>query len=219
MKKLLVAFIIICFGNDVFAQGKIKFSPELKFGFSARNASIELMSYQYIRNPPISRNKYNQIKLTRNKNLIVELQQSFWKPNLTAQLSGALRYGHVYYDSNQVEVKSMKYDLFLDVIYLFKKKKNMNKPDRIYLFAGAGFGQMNYNTKFKYKHTEYDFNNNPIERERTGSFMFLAPRVTIGALYKKLQGSFVVHGTPDDTYEPNPTIWMEFKLTYSLMKL
>ena len=76
---------------------------------------------------------------------------------------------------------------------------------------------MNLGTSFRYDRFEgYDNNNNPIIlKNAKGAFSFLAPKLIIGLQKDRLNGLVIINGTPDREKDPNPTLWIEFKATYS----
>ena len=76
---------------------------------------------------------------------------------------------------------------------------------------------MNIGTGFSYNYNtgEKDTIGNWIIRRLKGGFGFLAPRLLVGIKKNRVSGFINVHGTPDNNYRSNPTIWIEFKATYS----
>lgn len=84
--------------------------------------------------------------------------------------------------------------------------------------AGLGTGYMNLNTGYVADFI-YGDSNNPVIIRRKSGFNFFAPRLLMGAAYKKLNAFVIVHGTPDNHYDPNPTLWIEFKASYKFLSI
>lgn len=199
--------------NTFFSPSKITIMPRIFAGFSVRPPLIEL-SGNYAQQTSSKTVKYNPAKQARSINLIAEARQNILRQNLFLQLSGALRYGHVLYDSNNIEIKRIKADVFLDFLYAFKKKKYTG-VSRPHLLAGIGFGRMNMNTQYPYRALVDYGPGVPYYENRRGGFRYAAPRLLLGMEYKTMNAFIIAHGTPDKKYLPNPSLWMELKLTHS----
>jgi hypothetical protein len=214
IKIIYFMFIFLLFNNvSVDAQEKLKFNPSIEIGIAHRNAAFELTNYYYRYSPNFSY-EYDGIAHFRNTSLAIGLQQYVYKKKLSVQLASYFRYNHLYYgknaqgmsNSNQKEYKRLKYDIFTDVLYHFKKRKEKS----VGVILGAGIGNMNYGTKFK--DSLWTGSKNEL---RTRSFTFIAPRLLLGFEKSKFSFFTIAHGTPDIDYRSNPTIWLEFKLAYS----
>lgn len=107
---------------------------ELHGCLSHRNASIEITKY-YIREPHSRVVNYNWVNMSRVQNIGIDIRRNVFSRNLYAQVSGYMRYGHLYYDSSGVELKRFKYDVFLDALYIFRKKE-INQKINYFLWRG-----------------------------------------------------------------------------------
>jgi hypothetical protein len=215
MKKL--TFILIAFFVSKFSFSQLKFKPEINFGIVARNATIELSDYS-IRRRPYFGFDYNQIKISRNRNLSIDIGQFIYKKKIYVELSSYIRYGHFHYEKDYTtnEIKRFKYDFFADANYYLKWKKEHKSS----LILGFGLGFMNLNTSFSYFAFtgERNASGNYLKKELKRGFNFLAPRFLLGVDRNKFKAFVIVHGTPDDDYQPNPTIWLEFKASYKIFQ-
>jgi hypothetical protein len=214
MKRKYIVLLIVCFlYSNSYSQHKLIFNPSVEIGIAHRNAAFELSDY-YNRFSPDFTYDYDGIAHFRNTSLAIGFEQYVYKKKLSIQLASYFRYNHLYYgknaqgisNSNQKEYKRLKYDIFVDALYHFKKRKKKS----IGIILGVGIGKMNYGTKFK--DSLWTGNKNEL---KTRAFIFIAPRLLLG--FEKNNFSFftITHGTPDIDYRSNPTIWLEFKLAYS----
>jgi hypothetical protein len=201
----------------VFSQSKIKFDPTIELGISHRNASIELES-SFLASGRSFGFSYNQIAITRTQSLAIDMRQNLYKERIFAQLSTYFRYNHFHYegDYRTKEIKNFKSDVFLDAVFLSRKKKKTSFG----FLLGAGIGYMNIGTGFHYNYNTgiKDANGNWIIKREKATFCFLAPRLLFGIHKNRLSGYVNFHYTPDDFYRPNPTIWLEFKAAYSIWR-
>jgi len=213
MIKFCFLFSVVFYSVNSFAQKKITY-PTIEIGISHRNASIELESSFLAR----GRNfgfSYNQIAITRTQSLAIDMRQNLYKERIFAQFSTYFRYNHFHYegDYRTKEIKNFKSDLFLDAVFVSRKKKKKSFG----FLLGAGIGYMNIGTGFHYNYNTGIKDNNGdwiIKREKA-TFSFLAPRLLMGIKKNRLSGYVNLHYTPDDNYRTNPTIWLEFKVCYS----
>jgi hypothetical protein len=217
--SLYCFFIFITFtsGLNLKAQS-IRFKPEVNIGIAFRNASLELSNYPNRNNRSFGFD-FDQIALTRTQNLALDIGQFVYKKRIYVDISSYLRYGHFHYETQSPqskEIKRLKYDFFLDASYYFKKKNE----NRFGVILGAGIGYMNINTGFRYNYIngDTDASGNYVVRNVKGGFGYIAPRLIVGGEIKRIKGFVIVHGTPDDDYRSNPTIWLEFKLSYKIFK-
>jgi hypothetical protein len=147
-------------------------------------------------------------------------QQLFKKKRIIIELSNYFTYSafreitpdrtNPYYTIKQ---KRFKHDHFLSLLYPFKSRSN--KP---HIILGAGIGYMNFGTGFRYDYFtgESDQSGNPIVyKNKKGGFRFFAPKFIVGIEKSRYNAFLIVNGTPDIYYEPNPTLWIEGKLTYT----
>ncbi|NOT91441.1 hypothetical protein [Ferruginibacter sp.] len=212
-RKILILFLLCWVNSAMHAQNKLIFNPSLEIGIAVRNAAFELTNYTNRRSPDFTYD-YDGIAHFRNKSLAIALKQYVHKNKISVQLATYFRYNHLYYgknaqglsNSNQKEYKRLKYDLFLDGLYHFKKRKE----NATGIILGLGVGEMNNGTKFK----DSLWTGNKYEL-KTRSFQFFAPRLLLGLEKRKISLFVIAHGTPDIDYRPNPTIWLEFKGSYS----
>jgi Helicobacter outer membrane protein len=214
MKRKYTALLIAYFlYSTTYSQEKLKFNPSIEFGIARRAEAFELSDY-YNRTSPNFTYYYDALAHFTNTNLAIAINQYVYKKKLTVQLASYFRYNHLYYgknaqgisNQNQTEYKRLKYDIFIDALYHFKKRKEKS----VGIILGAGIGKMNYGTKFK--DSLWTGSKNEL---KTRAFIFTAPRLLLG--FEKSNFSFftIAHGTPDIDYRSNPTIWLEFKLAYA----
>lgn len=221
--KLIISACLILFSFTAWPQGNneelpaknFKFNPTIEAGIAYRPGVIELSELSKMPNlgQPYTTYAYNATKHFNNVNLSIALQHDVFKKRISMQLASYFRYNHLYYGKNAQGVSSnkekeynrLKYDLFIDGLYHFKKTKS-----GVGVVLGAGIGYMNNGTKFR---DSAWLGNNYVETDR--GFNFLAPRIIIGASKNKFSFFAIAHGTPDAEYEGNPSIWLEFKAAYS----
>ncbi len=213
--KIIYFISIFLFFRNISAdaQNKLRFNPSIEIGIARRAEAFELSDYSS-RTSPNFTFYYDAFAHFTNTNLAIAVNQYVYKNKLTVQLASYFRYNHLNYgknaqgisNSNQTEYKRLKYDIFIDVLYHFKKRKEKS----LGIILGAGIGEMNYGTKFK--DSLWIGSKNEL---KTRSFIFIAPRLLLG--FEKGNFSFftIAHGTPDIDYRSNPTIWLEFKLAYA----
>ncbi len=197
------------------AQTVKKLSPEIAIGIAARNASIELTDYPR-RSARSFGFSYNQIDISRNRNISLDIGQFVYKKKIYVELSSYCRYGHFHYETNSPnskQIKRFKYDVFLDANYYLKWKKQHKSS----LILGLGVGYMNMNTGFRYDELtgEIDASGNYLKVNTKSSFSFIAPRFLIGIDRNRFKAFVIAHGTPDEDFRSNPTIWLEFKASYT----
>ena len=214
IKRKYTTLLLLCLACcKIYAQNKLAFNPSVEIGVAIRNAAFELIDYTNGRSPDLTYD-YNGIAHFRNTSVAIAFKQYVHKNKISVQLASYFRYNHLYYgknaqglsNSNQKEYKRLKYDLFLDGLYHFKKRRE----NAAAIILGLGIGKMNNGTKFKdsvLTGSKYEL--------RTTSFQFFAPRLLLGIEKRKISFFVIAHGTPDTDYQPNPTIWLEFKGSYS----
>lgn len=217
MKTLFFCPILLFAFCFTYGQKNKKLNPSIEIGVAYRPGVIELSKLSRLPNlgQPYTTFTYSSKKHFNNANLSIALQQFVLRQSIGLQIASYFRYNHLYYGKNaqgvssnkEKEYKRLKYDVFIDGLYHFKKRK----PSSIGIELGLGIGYMNLGTRFR--DSLLDYNNN--YREATGGFDFLAPRLIVGLNKNNFSFFAVAHGTPDSEYEGNPTIWLEFKAAYS----
>lgn len=196
----------------------ILFTPGVAF----RNAAIRLEDKMFLRVPDGYR--FNSLEHFRTTSFSIDISRNIWSRHWYVQLSNYIRYGHVAVEQTRQnvdikEIKRLKRDHLLDLLYKF----NLNHK-KVNFVVGGGIGFMNFNSTFNYDRNtgNKDANGNWIYVRTTGGFRFFAPRIIVGIERKNLKdnhrslNAFVIaHGTPDEDYEPYPTIWLEGKVSYT----
>jgi hypothetical protein len=208
---LLILFIFFTY----ITYSQSKFNPSVEAGIAYRPGVIELSDFSKYPNPSPKgyTYTYSSTKHFNNVNLSLALQQYVLKQRVSLQAASYFRYGHLYYGKNaqgvssnkEKEYKQLKYDLFIDGIYHFKKGKS-----GIGIVIGAGIGNMNYGTLF----IDSAYRGNDTILAKRG-FRFMAPRIIIGVNKNNFSFSAIAYGTPDSEYDGNPSIWLEFKAAYA----
>lgn len=200
-------------------ENKFNFRPEIAVGVAQRSPAIELSQYstaQYRK--PYSTYNYNAVKQFAAFNIAVDIKHNIYKEKIAAQLSSYLRYNHLYYGKNaqgisgpaEKNYKRLKADIFLDLLYNFKKKNE----NSIGLVAGVGYGKMNIGTRFTDSlHVPNSFGDS--NYLVTKSFEIATPRILLGATKNKFSAFLIAHFTPDTYRGNNPTVWLELKASYS----
>ncbi len=212
--KLLICFFL----SYQIGYAQIEKNIAIDFGIAFRGAAIVLADKPFVRNSYGF--SYDETKLFRNKSVVIDIKKNVFNKKCYLQLSNYFRYGHFHYQKDpttnvSTELKRFKRDHFLDFLYEFGKQK----ANHFIFTLGAGYGFMNFNTSFTYnRYQGTDASGNPILVPTTGSFRFNAPRLIVGLRRNKLQCFIIVHGTPDEQFEPNPTLCIETKFTYSFFK-
>lgn len=215
MKKIFFCITLLFAFCLAHPQKNTKLNPSIELGIAYRPGVIELSELSRLPNlgRPYTTYAYSSKKHFNNLNLSIALQQLILKKRINLQLASYFRYNHLYYGKNaqavssraEKEYKRLKYDLFIDGLYHFKKSKS-----GIGIVVGAGIGNMNYGTRFR---DSVWRGNDSLEAVR--SFRFFAPRLIVGLNKNNFSFFAIAHGTPDSEYEGNPTIWLEFKAAYS----
>ncbi len=216
MRRFILVLFCLLFLNYSYSQ--IKFTPEISIGIAARNASFELTDYP-VRSGRDFGFAYDQVEISRNRNISLDIGQFISKKKIYVELSSYFRYGHFHFKDRSYsseELKKFKYDVFLDANYYLKWKEKHKSS----LILGIGVGYMNMNTGFHYDRLtgEVDANGNFLKVNTKSAFSFIAPRFLLGVDRNKFIAFVIVHGTPDDDYRSNSTIWLEFKATYKIFQ-
>ena len=213
VKKHIVSLCMLFLCINVFAQ--FKFNPSVEVGIAYRPGIIELSELSRLPNlgKPYTTYAYSDKKHFNNISLSIALQQYVLKKRISLQAASYFRYNHLYYGKNaqgvsspaEKEYKRLKYDLFFDGLYHFKKGKS-----GIGIVLGVGTGNMNYGTRFM---DSLWLGNGSFLAVR--NFRFFAPRLIVGLTKNNFSFFAIGYGTPDKEYEGNPSIWLEFKAAYS----
>lgn len=199
--------------------GQVNKKISVELGIAFRGAAIVLADKPFVRNPYGF--SYSSTKLFRNKSFAIDIKKNIFSKRYFLELSSYFRYGHFHDERDQAtgttkELKRFKHDHFLDLLYEFGKQK----PGHIIFTLGAGYGYMNIGTGFTYNmYWGNDAAGNPIVTPVKGTFQFAAPRLIVGLRRNRLQGFIIVHGTPDEEFESNPTLCIETKFTYSFFRI
>ena len=150
--------------------------------------------------------------------LVLEINQRLNHERWLLQLSNYFSYNYLatLYDSlniNSKTISAFKYDIFFDALYEIRLKKFK----RSFIYIGAGVGRMNISKKFDYNYPTgvRDNNSNQIFEKRSTSLSFFAPRLSVGFSFKNISSFLVAHGTPDNDFKSNPSLWLEYKVLYS----
>ena len=198
---------------SAYSQSKIKLNPSIEIGVAQRSNPFELSPDPRFQGYSRYTYVYNSGKHFRNFSLSLALQQFVLKKRISIQIASYFRYNHLYYGKNsqgissfsEKEYKRLKYDIFIDGLYHFKKRKLRS----VGIELGIGIGEMNFGTTFK----DSIIGGNYGLQNR--SFRFLAPRLIVGINKGKFSLFSIAHGTPDPDYRSNPSIWLEFKAAYT----
>jgi hypothetical protein len=108
--------------------------------------------------------------------------------------------------------KRFKTDHFLDVIY----QANIGKKDNWKLKIGLGYGVMNTGTGFTYPKFADTLNpqGNLAYTMTNDSFLFWAPRLSLGISYKKINLMLSVHKSKNQYNTDKFSLWIETKFAY-----
>ena len=214
IKVLIQTSFLILSACTCFSQSK--FNPSIEVGIAYRPGLIELSRFSKYPNPSPRgyTYAYSSKKHFNNVSLSLAVRQLVLKNRISIQLASYFRYGHLYYGKNaqgissskEKEYKRLKYGLFIDGIYHFKKRK----PASTGIQLGIGIGFMNNGTNFGDSAWR---GNNYVASGR--AFNIFAPRIIVGVNKNNFSFFAIAHGTPDADYEGNPSIWLEFKAAYS----
>jgi hypothetical protein len=218
----LILIVVNCFISFcTFSQ--VDKLPKISLGLSHRNAIIRLEDKLFTTRP--SGYSFNSLEHSRVTSLTIDISRNIWNKHWHLQLANYFRYGHVVYEQNRQnvrtnEIKRIKHDHVLDMLYKFNSKK----PKRPVFVLGVGIGIMNAGTKFQFDYNtgEKDVAGNWIYRQRTRSFQFTQPRLLIGIERRNvknpknsLNAYVIVHASPDEDFESFASFWPEIKMTYS----
>jgi hypothetical protein len=218
MKKCTLLILIPFFSTKSFCQYFFKLNPSIAIGAAYRAQSLRLAEKFY--------NNYNPYNLPLNIGrsaayVVIDIKQKIMKDRLTIQFSNNFTYAVLgdlvtnYPTGPRFKTeKRLKRDHFFDILYPF----NANRKSTNFIL-GVGYGFMNCGTKFKVDlfTGNYDAAGNAIFiKSGQSATRFSAPRLLFGVEKEKLNGFLIIHGTPDAERNPNPTLWIEVKATYSL---
>lgn len=220
MRSALI--LLFCF-TTISTFSQVNKLPIISIGLSHRNAIIRLEDKFF--NPSPSGYSFNSLQHTRVTSLAVDIGRNIWNKHWYLQFANYFRYGHVVYKQNRQnvitnEIKRIKHDHVLDMLYKF----NSEKPKRPVFVLGVGVGIMNMGTKFQFEYNtgEKDNLGNWIYRQRTRSFQFTQPRLLVGMERRNvknpknsLNAYIIIHASPDEDFEPFASIWPELKISYS----
>jgi hypothetical protein len=213
MKILTFYFLIsIIISNNAYCQRRE--APTLAIGISHRMASLRLndkSSTGNIYGGPIS-------VAPRSWYLSIDLKKNVFKKKIILELSNYLTYSELrrkqpnLSSPEMVTEYSKRHDHFLSLIYPIKNKKH-----NFSFLLGGGLGYMNLSTGFRFDRLEdFDSFSGPrIRKNVKGSLAFLAPKLIVGVEKNRFNGFVIVNGTPDADNDSNPTLWIEFKTTYT----
>jgi hypothetical protein len=142
----------------------------------------------------------------KNKDLFLQLSNYIRNTNVTTKFNPlTLKY--------DIEDKRIRTDHVLELLYQFKLKKNA----QLHFFLAGGLGKMNTNGKLKYNYYNGDNpNGTPIIDSAVKNYSFFAPKISVGICYKNFNATISSYATPDDEYDSNPTLLVEYKLSYGI---
>jgi hypothetical protein len=192
--------------------------PSIAAGVTFRGQSLRLTFVPGYLLP----NRYGFIYNTgkRATYFSVDIKEKVFKEKFIIQLSNYFIYDEFRSirknlpSQEYTSEKRLKRDHFLDIMYQIKLKKDWFK-----LLVGAGIGVMNCNTKFTYDRPTGGFDslgNSVVLKNVPENFRYFAPRFIIGLQAGRLNSFVIAHKTPDMLFFFNPTVWLEFKATYSM---
>lgn len=204
MKKMISLILLLFCLNTSFAQGWQL--PKIDVGIALR---LKPYQAEFTINPLFQNGKYIPYLDTKSRFYVGITQKIKGKNNLFATLSSYITYHNI---SNQTEAYKFKRDHFVDLINIFKSKKQ-----RPHLYLGAGIGYMKCGTNYTY--VQKGINNgqififNPVAK---GTQRFLAERIIIGVQKHKYNGSFIINNTQDNEGAKLATFWTELKFSYTI---
>ncbi len=196
-------------------QAQNIFEPSFALGISTRMQSMRLNDAAVTR----SRYEFFTYNIGQSQTyLSVDVKQNIFNNKFIIELSNYFTHAEFrqvrtnIYSQAYVTEYRFKHDHLLSLLHPFKSKKN-----RPHFVLGAGLGYMNLGTNFTYDIvTGFDSSRNPILKTgNKGKFSFFSPKLIVGFQKNRVNGYVIVNATPDEKYEPNPTIWLEFKATYT----
>jgi hypothetical protein len=215
MTKLLTTLVFFIFFSFA-SYSQFTNAQKISVGIGWRPELFELSNYSTRTIP--AKGYISNIGRMDNPNLVVELSQKLNHERWLIQLSNYFSYNFLAtpIDSlNMLEkdLKSFKYDFFIDVNYEIRFRKFKHS----FIYVGAGIGRMNISKKFNYNYPtgELDNNGNRVFIPRTTSLSFWAPRISVGFAFKNISSFVTAHGTPDGNFDSHPSLWVEYKILYS----
>lgn len=214
IKKTIIPIFLISF--SIVASAQLKNAPKISVGVAWRPELFELSNY-YIRRT-VDKGYYSNIGRMSNPNLAVELSQKLNHERWLFRFSNYFSYNYLAttldsFNLPKENLKSFKYDLFLDVNYELRFRKFKHS----FIYIGAGIGRMNISRKFDHDYPTggLDNNGNRIFIRSSTNLAFWAPRIAVGFAFKNFSAFVTAHGTPDGDFNSNPSLWIEYKLLYS----
>ena len=212
--------MLISIGSILFlcckrVTAQLIFEPSFAVGMGFRGVTIPL------EDKPVTGTPFEYFNYRfgdRVRCVIVDVKQKVLKDKYILQLSNYFSYNEL----RQVRIapgsniyksdKRFKRDYFLDFLKPIKLKKKWPK-----LIVGAGYGLLNCGTRFDNYFTtgSVDPAGNLIYNKESGSFRFWAPRVTVGLQESRINALVICTLTPDREFDKNPSLWLEFKTTYT----
>lgn len=215
MTKLLTTLVFFIFFSFA-SYSQFTNAPKISVGIGWRPELFELSNYS-TRSIP-AKGYMSNIGRMDNPNLVVELSQRLNLERWLIQFSNYFSYNYLAtpvdsFNMLKEDIKSFKYDCFLDVIYEIRFRKFKH----FFIYVGAGYGRMNISKKFNYNYPtgELDNNGNRVFLPSSSSLSFWAPRISVGFAFKNISAFVTAHGTPDGDFNSNPSLWVEYKLLYS----
>ncbi len=218
--KMLKQVIIILFFSAIalLTNAQLKTLPGVNFGIAYRPELFELTNY-YTRGGPNKGYHFAGLSYLNKPLLVFEINQRLNNERWSFQLSNYFSYNYLVTILDSLnrpveDLNSFKYDVFVDVSY----RAGFRKFKHSFIHISAGFGRMNMSKKFDYDFPtgERDTNGNRIFERRSTSLPFWAPRLSIGFSYRNLMAFVTAHGTPDEDLNPNPSLWVEYRVLYNI---
>ena len=199
------------------SHAQFKNAPKISLGIARRPELFELTNY-YVRGGPDKGYQFKGISYLNNPSVVLELGQRLNHERWLVQFSNYFSYNYLVtpvdsLNRSKEDLKSFKYDCFIDVNYEIRFRKFKHS----FIYIGAGIGIMNISKKIDYNYPtgELDNNGKKIFIPRSTNLSFLAPRISIGFAFKNISAFVTAHGTPDEDLNSNPSLWVEYKLLYS----
>lgn len=214
-KKIIILLFLISFSVITYAQ--LKNAPKINVGIARRPELFELEN-DFFRPRYTKGYQFYGLSYMKPTALALELSQRLNHERWLVQFSNYFSYNYLVtpvdsFNRPKKDLKSFKYDCFIDVNYEIRFRKFKHS----FIYVGVGIGRMNISKKFDYNYPtgELDNNGNIVFTPRSTSLSFWAPRISVGFEFRKINAFVTAHYTPDEDLDSNPSLWVEYKLLYS----
>lgn len=225
--KFILRLLFIIFNlMPIYSFCQVDKSIKVSIGVSRRQEVFRLEDKLNYPDPTPGLFDFDDSKHFICTSLAIDISRNIWNKHWFVQLSNSLRYGHVVYIVDKQnkkidEIKHIKHDHMLDMLYKF----NFKKPKAPLFVVGVGLGYLNKGTKFNYdfKTDKQDASGNWIYEQKTGYLGMFQPRLLLGIERRNIKNPtnslnayIIVHASEDEDFQSFASVWPELKISYTI---